>query len=93
MSARYVFTNSSEWLFNNDPLLAASDTYKNNQLLFRKIFSNSDINFTRRLCYDKCVNEFESSEFSLKERACINSCLNSTQSFLFNLNVNLNNIA
>ncbi len=93
MSARYVLTNTSEWLFNKDPTFTFSDTYKNNVKLFSKIFSTSDILFTKRLCFDKCVNDFKSTNFSLTENACLNSCLHSAESFLYNVNVKLDNIA
>ena len=93
MSARYVYTNSSEWLFNKDPTFAFSDAYKNNVKLFSRIFSTSDVLFAKRLCFDKCVNDFKSTSYSLTEKACLNSCLRTTESFLYNTNINLDNIA
>ncbi len=93
MSARYVLTNSSEWLFNKDPRFIFSDTYKNNVKLFSRLYSISDVLFAKRLCFDKCVDDFKSTCYSLTEKACINSCLNATESFLYNTNINLDNVA
>ena len=93
MSARYVLTNTSEWLFNKDPTFAFSDTYKNNVKIFSKIFSTEDVLFAKRLCFDKCVNDFKSTKFSLIESSCLNTCLQSSESFLYNVNINLGNIA
>ncbi len=92
-SAKYVYTNTSEWLFGKDPLYTFSDNYKKNIQIFNAIFSESDVFYAKRLCFDKCVNDFKSANFSLTEKACMTSCLATAESFLYNLNINLENNA
>ncbi len=93
MAARYVYSNTSEWLFNKDPTFVFSDVYKNNVKLFSAIYSDSDALFGKRLCFERCAHDFKSTKFSLTEKSCLNSCLRATDSFLYNNNLNLGNIA
>ncbi len=92
MAAKYVYTNTSDWLFSKDPTFALSDKYKKNVSIFNILFSVEDTSMTKRLCFDKCVDDFQSTNYSLKEKACMNSCISSNEKFLFNLDSKLDNI-
>jgi hypothetical protein len=91
--ARYVFTNTSDWLFPTNPVTLANtkETSDINTQIYRMIVTHNHTTKIRRTCFDQCVKDF-SSKFSSAESSCLNSCIRKGDEMLSDISFDLRSV-
>jgi hypothetical protein len=84
MTTRYALTNTSDWLFPTNPVLAANSQHRveDNRKIMNLFFKSEDKLKVRRMCFDQCVNDFSATNYNNSESACMRNCVSQSEQLL-----------